>query len=220
MLGLLCTRFQSGQESRLTCAGLCETSGQPERPEHLPSLPKQTPRGELASPCETGSPDPKHLHNQQFQPSRADSSGGKGGYACWGASCPGRMLASGSAGSPKGCDLTRAIVRSSPSCRLPHPHPSALTQSPPAGRSASTAPAEGFTEHHAAFRAQMPSFPSLAPRRPPQKGQPSNLRRYNPGATPLPTPGWRAPLTFHGPQRRGGDHLSRGQGREQGPGGR
>lgn len=143
--------------------------------EHLPSLPKQTPRVELASPSETRSPDPRHLHNQQFQPLRADSSGGKGGCACWGASCPGRMLPSGPAGSPQGCGLTRVIVRSSLSCRLPHPHPSAHS-GPTAGRTLckhrTRAPTEGPAERRAAFRGQMPALPSLPPSRLPRRGNP------------------------------------------------
>lgn len=94
---------------------------------------------ELASPSDSGSPDLRHLHNQQFQPSRADNSGGKGGCACWGTLCPGRMLAWGPAGSPKGCGLTRVIVCSSLSCGLsppPPPQPSSLRSHscPAAGR--------------------------------------------------------------------------------------
>lgn len=191
--------------------------------EHLPSLPKQTPRVELASPSETSSPDPRHLHNQQFQPLRADSSGGKGGCACWGASCPGpRLLPSGPPGSPKGCGLTRVIVRSSRSCRLPHPHPSAHC-GPTAGRTLckhrTRAPAEGPAGRRAAFRGPMPALPRFPPRRLPQKEQPPKVSRHNPGTTPVPTPGWRAPLASQRWPRRGRAGTTWVGGRA-GPGGR
>lgn len=79
---------------RLLCVGLLETSSQVECPE-------STCLHDQNKHHEPGSPDPRHLHNQQFQPSRADSSRGKGGCACWGASCPGHMLASGPTARPR-----------------------------------------------------------------------------------------------------------------------
>lgn len=179
----------------------------------------------LASPSETGSPDPRHLHNQQFQPSRADSSGGKGGCACWGASCSGRMLARGPPGPPKGCGLTRAIVRSSPPCGLPHPCASALTQAwPSAGRPASTAPAEGPAQRRAACRAQMPALPSRSQTASPEGG---TLRpeEAQPRHHPAPHSGLERCPRFletgkEGKWREPPLPPGRGPSREQGPGGR
>lgn len=94
-------------------------------------------------PLGSGSPDPRHLHNQQFQPSRADSSGEKGGCACCGASCPGPMLASGLAGPPQGlqphrgdCAFIPVLLAPPPSSLRSHSGPGSQAE-----RSASTAPA-------------------------------------------------------------------------------
>lgn len=151
---------------------------------HLPSLPKQTPRVELESLSSSGSPDPRHLHNQQFQPSRADSSGGKGGCACWGASCPSRMLASGPSGPPQGLRLHRGDCAFIPVLSAPPPSSLRPARTLCKHRGTEAGAAEGPRRARAAFRTQLPALASLAPRRPPEEGQPSNLKRHSPGATP------------------------------------
>lgn len=166
----------------------------PLRPVRGPAFITKTNTSRASVPLASGSPDPRHLHNQQFQPSRADSSGGKGGCACWGASCPGPMLASGlAAPPPRAASLTGVIVRSSLSCWLPHPHPSAPTQAPAAKQNTPQAPHPRHQGGSSCGRsrkaprclgAQMPALPSLAPRQPPQEGQASTLQRHSPGTTP------------------------------------
>lgn len=180
-------------EGRLTFGGLGKTSGQSERCREPAFITKTNTTVELALSLESGSPDPKHLHNQQFQHSLADSSGGKGGCACWGAWCSGRMLASGPPGPAKGCGLTgRLCVHPSPASSPPssvisHSGSGAAGICRPAGRSASTAPVGRAAESRAAFRTQKPDLPLLILRRPPQRGQPSNLRRTDLPRTDPPT---------------------------------
>lgn len=182
----------------------------PLRPVRGPAFITKTNITSRASvPLRSGSPDPRHLHNQQFQPSRADSSREKGGCACWGALCPSPMLASGLAGPPprKGCSLTGVIVRSSLSCWLPNPHPRpprpAPTQASAAKqtRSASTAPAtppRRWQPRKVPLCAALPSSlpgtdarPSLARS---QKASPRGASLIPEKALPQedPTQGWRA----------------------------
>lgn len=165
----------------------------PLRPVRGPAFITKTNITSRASvPLRSGSPDPTHLHNQQFQPSRADSSREKGGCACWGALCPSPMLASGLAGPPprKGCSLTGVIVRSSLSCWLPNPHPRpprpAPTQASAAKQNAlrkhrardttkEVAAAEGPAVRRAPFLPsghRCPPFPRSLPEGLPKRGKP------------------------------------------------
>lgn len=166
--------------------GLRETSGQSE---HLPSLPKQTPRAKLALSLQasclplslahltraTSITSSSNLHELTVQGEREVAPVGLH-----------RILAvwwpRGLVVPPKGCGLTRAIVRSSLSCPLPHPHPSAPTQAPAPRKPA--APQAPHWRHGGGGRerprraprclpgTQMPALPSLAPRRLPRKGNP------------------------------------------------
>lgn len=192
--GLPCRRFQGGQEGRLMCGAY----GRPQASQSARRAPafitKTNTTSEASSPSESGSPDPRHVHNRQFQPSQADSSGGKGGCACRVASYPGRMLASGPAGPPRAaasqgrlCVHPRPV--GSPTLNPPLPlRPQRQGNRPPRKHRTRSTEAAAAGRARRAPRClpgtQTPALPSLAPRRPPQKGQPSNLRRHSPGPPP------------------------------------
>lgn len=164
----------------------------------------------------SGSPDPRHLHNQQFQPSQADSSGGRGGCACCAASCPGRLLASGPAGPPQGPqphkgDCAFIPAPETPPALIPllplrprHDAPQAPHGGSGRGRGPAECGAAFLSSGHTGAR------PSLArSRRPPQKGATLHLRSHSPRTTTLPA-GWRAPDASQRRQRRFA--LGRGEG--------
>lgn len=128
------------------------------------------------------------------------------------------MLASRPSGPPKGCSLTRAIVRSFLSCRLPPPSSFGSHSGPcttPRRRrtlgkeAAATERARRAPRCLPAFRAhRCPPFPhSLAPGGLPRRRQPSTCEGKAPGLPPL-LPGRRVPIA----SRRQRSSPGRGEG--------